>query len=211
MKQHVRFYTALLAAFLSFPLFLLLDPPVALIAAGDVFFAVFLGAMIAMAMRTDVARLRRRAKIEDEGIFVIVGLTLGAIAFSFASIFAILNGAHDQPLRHLLTALVSIPLGWAVLNTLFAFHYARLYYAPEGEDGGKREDAGGLDFPGTPEPGIWDFLYFAFVMGATFQTSDVEIRTTGIRIVAMFHSIASFVFNTVLLALAVNLGASLLG
>lgn len=175
------------------------------------FFLVFLTSMLVMAARADVEGLRKRARMEDEGIFVIVGLTLAAIAFSFASIFSILNGHDERPLRHLLTALLSIPLGWAVLNTLFAFHYSRLYYEPEGDDGGKAEDAGGLDFPDTPEPCIWDFFYFSFVIGATFQTSDVGIKTTDFRVVAMFHSIASFVFNTVLLALAVNLGASLLG
>jgi len=211
VQQHVRFYSAIAAAVVAYPLVMLVDPSIALVAAGDIFFLVFLGAMLAMAFATDIDGLRRRAKVEDEGIVVIVVLTIGAIAFSFASIFSILNGGADRPLRHLLTALVSIPLGWAVLNTLFAFHYSRLYYAPEGDEGGKSEDAGGLDFPDTPEPCIWDFFYFAFVIGATFQTSDVGIRTTDFRVVAMFHSIASFIFNTVLLALAVNLGAILLG
>ena len=143
---------------------------------------------------------------------LIVGLTVGAIAFSFYSIFSILNGANTSA-AHLATAIISIPLGWTVFNTLFAFHYARLYYAPAGTDSnadGKEDDVGGLIFPDTPEPVIWDFFYFAFCLGATFQTSDVNVRTTDFRMVMMFHSIASFVFNTTLLALAINLGASVL-
>lgn len=163
--------------------------------------------MIGMAMRTDIDQLRRRAKVEDEGIVVIMGLTIAAIAFSFTSMFTILNEEADRQTLHLVTAIISIPLGWLVLNTLFAFHYARLFYAPTHVEG-KRADTGGLDFPGTPQPGVWEFFYFSFVIGATFQTSDVGVKTTGFRRVAFFHSIASFVFNTVLLALAVNVGAS---
>lgn len=184
----------------------------ALIAAGDVFFIVYLFFLFRLAAKANLDTLRKRARSEDEGIVLIVGLTVGAIAFSFYSIFSILNGANTSA-AHLATAIISIPLGWVVFNTLFAFHYARLYYAPAGTDNdadGKEDDAGGLIFPDTPEPVIWDFFYFAFCLGATFQTSDVNVRTTGFRMVMMFHSIASFVFNTTLLALAINLGASVL-
>lgn len=190
----------------------LILPEFALIAAGDIFFAVYLFFLLRMASKANLDKLRRRARSEDEGIILIVGLTVGAIAFSFYSIFAILNGANTSA-AHLATAIISIPLGWAVFNTLFAFHYARLYYAPSGVDSnadGKEDDAGGLIFPDTPEPVIWDFFYFSFCLGATFQTSDVNVRTTDFRMVMMFHSIASFVFNTTLLALAINLGASVL-
>lgn len=208
-RQHVRFYGAAIVAVLSVFVFRLFDPAIAPVAAGDVFFVIFWLSMLQKAVQADVGDLRERAKFEDEGIVLIVGLTIAAIIFSFGSIFAILNGGGDRPLSHLLTALASIPLGWMVLNTLFAFHYSRLYYAPAGTDG-KDADAGGLDFPNSPEPVIWDFFYFAFVIGATFQTSDVGIKNTDFRIVVLFHSIASFVFNTVLLALAVNVGASLI-
>ncbi|MCX5478738.1 DUF1345 domain-containing protein [Kaistia geumhonensis] len=182
------------------------DAKLAPVAAGDVFFAVYFAALLTMAFHADIKRLRARARTEDEGIMIIMALTLGAIMFSFFSIFAMLGEKGSPPPFHLATALVSIPLGWSVLNALFAFHYARLYYAPVGE--GEQKDSGGLDFPGDEEPRIWDFWYFSFVIGATFQTSDVGVKTTDYRVVVLFHSIASFVFNTVLLALAVNIGAS---
>lgn len=187
-------------------------PKFALIAAGDIFFVVYLFFLLRVAARANLDTLRRRARMDDEGILLIMALTIGAIAFSFYSIFSILNGANTSA-THLLTAIVSIPLGWTVFNTLFAFHYARLYYAPAGTDSnadGKEDDVGGLIFPDTPEPVIWDFFYFSFCLGATFQTSDVNVRTTDFRMVMMFHSIASFLFNTTLLALAINLGASVL-
>lgn len=187
-------------------------PEFALIAAGDVFFIVYLFFQLRLAAKANLDKLRLRARSEDEGIVLIMLLTVGAIAFSFYSIFSILNGANTSA-EHLAVAIISIPLGWVVFNTLFAFHYARLYYAPAGTDSdadGKEDDKGGLIFPDTPEPVIWDFFYFSFCLGATFQTSDVNVRTTDFRMVMMFHSIASFVFNTTLLALAINLGASVL-
>ncbi|MCX5579138.1 DUF1345 domain-containing protein [Kaistia terrae] len=187
-------------------------PEFALIASGDIFFIVYLFFLLRLAAKANLDTLRRRARNDDEGILLIMALTVGAIAFSFYSIFSILNGSNTSA-THLATAIISIPLGWVVFNTLFAFHYARLYYAPAGTDSnadGTEDDVGGLIFPDTPEPVIWDFFYFAFCLGATFQTSDVNVRTTDFRMVMMFHSIASFIFNTTLLALAINLGASVL-
>jgi uncharacterized membrane protein len=209
-RQHIRFYGAALIAIAGFFVVRLFDPGIAPVAAGDLFFVTYLGSMLTMAAGASVDRLRERAKVEDEGIVIIVAFTIGAIAFSFASIFSIIGTSGERSVPHLLLAIVSIPLGWLVLNTLFAFHYSRLYYAPR-DEGAKAEDKAGLDFPDTPEPVIWDFFYFAFTIGATFQTSDVGVKTTDFRVVVLFHGIASFVFNTVLLALAVNLGASLLG
>lgn len=186
-----------------------LDGEIALIVSGDVFFLTYAAGMLIVARHATIRMLRERARIEDEGLVIIVAVTLVAIAFSFMSIFSIL---HDKPADsplHMVLALLSVPLGWTTLQTLLAFHYARLFYAPAEEADGKSADSGGLDFPGTPQPGIWEFVYFSFVIGATFQTSDVGIKSTDFRLVVLFHSIASFVFDTVLLSLAVNVGATL--
>ena len=104
-------------------------------------------------------------------------------------------------------AVAGVPLGWLTLHTLAAFHYANLYYAPR--PGGR--EAGGLDFPGTKEPGPWDFLYFAFVIGMTAQVSDVAVRTAQMRRAALAHGVASFFYNTVILALAVNAAVNYAG
>jgi uncharacterized membrane protein len=98
-------------------------------------------------------------------------------------------------------ALAAAPLGWATLQVLAAFRYAHLYHAPEPD--------GGLAFPGTAKPGIWDFVYFSFVVGMTAQTADVAITTTQLRRVVLTHSIGAFFFNTVILAMAVNAGIAL--
>jgi uncharacterized membrane protein len=88
-----------------------------------------------------------------------------------------------------------------------ALHYAHRYWQPTEE--GLQSNHGGLDFPGTEEPQGFDFLYFAFVIGMTAQTSDVAITTTGMRKINLLHALASFLFNTVLVAAAVNVALSL--
>lgn len=208
-KQHARFYVGLLAGLLAWAITRFFDRDIAPIAGGDVFFLVYVVSMWAVARQISIDKLRWRANLEDEGLRIIVAVTAIAISFSFASIFMILQNKATESTTHMLLALLSIPLGWMTLQTLLAFHYARLFYAPTTQRDGKSSDAGGLDFPGTPEPGIWEFLYFSCTIGATFQTSDVAVRSTDFRLVVLFHTIASFVFNTVLLALAVNVGATL--
>jgi uncharacterized membrane protein len=101
-----------------------------------------------------------------------------------------------------------VPLGWFTLHTVAAFRYAHLYYTKRGGGGNEPGDAGGLAFPETREPGTWDFLYYAFVVGMTAQVSDVQVLSTSMRRLTLAHSVTSFFFNTVLLALAVNIAAS---
>ena len=107
----------------------------------------------------------------------------------------------------LLLAFASVALGWLTIHTMAALHYAHIFWLPgdtEPDDRGK-----GLEFPGTPEPGAYDFLYFAFVIGMTAQTSDVAITLTAMRKVNLVHAIVSYFFNTVLVAAAVNAAVSL--
>ncbi len=92
---------------------------------------------------------------------------------------------------------VAVATAWVLLHTAFTFHYAHLYYGDSGR-------APGLTFAGGP-PDDLDFAYFAFTIGMTFQTSDVPITDKAVRRVALLHAVLAFVFNTVVLALAVNL------
>jgi len=209
-QQHVRFYYAVAAGAVAYLVLHHTVDGLALIGAGDVFFITYLGGMLLMASRSSVAKLRDRARNEDEGIALIVALTAVAIGFSFASMFSLLGKDADPSALHMIAAVASIPLGWAVLHMLFAYHYARLYYAPNTASDGERRDAGGLNFLETDEPGIIEFVYFSFTIGATAQTADVDLKSTDFRRVVLFHAIASFLFNTVLLALAVNVAASLI-
>jgi uncharacterized membrane protein len=94
--------------------------------------------------------------------------------------------------------IVTLILAWVFSNTVYAFHYAHLAYS--------KPDAGcaGLDFPDTTEPNYWDFVYFAFTLGMTFQTSDVTISDQGIRKVVTVHCLAAFIFNIGVLAFTIN-------
>jgi uncharacterized membrane protein len=203
IRHHGRFYCAALAGLalslaardLRWPL-----PP---LVGGDVFFLIYLALMVRFALWITPDGLRRRAGVEDEGILVIILLALAAAVLSLAAIFVLLARKGPIDPWALSMAIASVPLGWSMLHTIAAFHYAHVYYATEGED------AGGLDFPGTKEPSAWDFLYFSFVIGMTAQVSDVTIHSAGMRRLVLGHSIVSFFYNTVLLALAVNLAVAL--
>jgi uncharacterized membrane protein len=89
------------------------------------------------------------------------------------------------------------------VNIMFALHYAHDYYAAPDAN------ASGLAFPGTSEPDYWDFMYFAFVLGMTFQVSDVQITSRGVRRFALMHGVLAFFFNVVIIALTVNIVAGL--
>jgi uncharacterized membrane protein len=210
IRHHGRFYSAALAGLALWLAAWALHWPLPPLIGGDAFFLIYLALMVRFALQITPDGLRRRAGIEDEGIPLIVLLALGAIGMSLASIFGLLaeNGGPDP--WKLSLAIASVPLGWSTLHTIAAFHYAHLYYATEGEDGGEdASDAAGLDFPGTKEPGAWDFLYFSFVIGMTAQVSDVTVHAAGMRRLVLAHSIVAFFYNTVLVALAVNVAVAL--
>jgi len=139
------------------------------------------------------AGLRRVAAMQDDGRFLILALTLIAAFASLAAIVFELGAL----------AIVTILLSWAAIHTTFALHYAHEYY--------RGESVGGLAFPGEDcDPDYWDFVYFSFVIGMTAQVSDVGITDRVIRRTATVHGITSFLFNTALLALMVNIAASAL-
>jgi uncharacterized membrane protein len=166
----------------------------------NAFFASYLCLIIAMVLRSTPIQIRRHSEQQDEGAALILALALMAVAISLSSIFLVLNRTGIGSIETAF-ALSAAPLGWATLHVLAAFRYAHLYFAPEPD--------GGLAFPGTPKPEIWDFLYFSFGVGMTAQTADVSITTTPMRRVVLLHSIGSFFFNTVILAMAVNAAIAL--
>ncbi len=176
--------------------------------AGDGFFAFYLASTALLMLRATPDHLRQRASYEDEGILVVVLLTLGAIVFCLVAIFALLNESGPVAAGRVVPTLASVPLGWLTLHTIAAFRYAHLYYARAESGDADGADARGLAFPQTDEPAVWDFLYYSFVVGMTAQVSDVQVLTVPMRRVTLVHSIVSFFFNTVLLALAVNIAAS---
>jgi len=170
----------------------------------DVSIVVYLVLAYSMMARCGVDYIRRNAVLQDDGRFLILMVTgFGA----FASIAAIVSelGVEHRGAAELALATGTIALSWAAVHTTFALHYAHEYYR-----GGQQ---GGLSFPGDgdgdgAEPDYWDFVYFSFVIGMTAQVSDVGITDRTIRRTATAHGVASFVFNTALVALMVNIAAS---
>jgi len=206
VRHHGRFYAAAAAALVAWFATPGFATPLHLLVAGDTFFVVYLGLTATLALGGTPADMRRRAAYEDEGGFVIILMTAISTAISFGAIFVLVNREDVHALELALSA-ASIPLGWVSLHTVMAFHYAHLYYTPTGS-GAKKHDCGGLDFPGSKEPHTWDFVYYSFVIGMSCQVSDVCITSTMLRRTTLAHSVASFFFNTTVIALAVNLAAS---
>lgn len=202
--RHYRFYIALGCGLVAWALARALGVPAALLAGGDVFYLVFLGLCITSTWQK-ASDLKRLAKGEDEGVTVVVLITLATMVFFTVAVFTALNSKHDDDMVPLVLAAIGAPLGWLVLHTVMAFHYANLHYFvdPDGHDGPD------LDFPGRGDPGPWDFLYFSFVIGMTAQVSDVQVKQTAMRRAVLLHGIASFFFNTVFIAMAVNAGVAL--
>jgi uncharacterized membrane protein len=144
--------------------------------------------------------LEARAAVEDEGALIVTLITLAAIAYASYAIFAALHQKSQMSDLALAVALAGAPLGWFMLHTVTALRYAHLYYNGRGGT----DWLAPIKFPDCEEPGPWEFVYFAFVVGMTAQVSDTLIQTTRMRRSVMAHSTVSFFFNTVLIAMAVN-------
>lgn len=111
---------------------------------------------------------------------------------------------------HLIVSIVAIICSWLLVHTMFTLHYAHRYYrAGLLNKSADSDEAGGLDFPGEEPPDYLDFAYFSFVVGMTSQVSDVQITSPSMRRLALIHGVLSFAFNTVILALSVNIIAGL--
>jgi uncharacterized membrane protein len=173
-----------------------------LLMGWDIFATFYLVLAYVMMFRCGLAHIKRNAALQDDGRFLILMVTaLGAFASIAAIVFEL--GATHRSTPQLALATVTIALSWAAVHTTFALHYAHDYY--------RGAKPGGLQFPSGDQhdhADYWDFVYFSFVIGMTAQVSDVGITDKTIRRTATAHGVISFVFNTALLALMVNIAAS---
>ncbi|MGE5213315.1 MAG: DUF1345 domain-containing protein [Nitrospirota bacterium] len=157
--------------------------------------------------------LRERAQQEDLSRFIVF---IFVVVACFAALCAVVffvrvhkDQMHQHFLVHLLLTLSTVISAWALLHTVYSFRYAHAFYGDSNEPGVNRH-AGGLDFPSERSPDYFDFAYFSFVIGMTCQVSDVQITSRQMRRITLFHSILSFGFNTLILALLINTVSSLL-
>ncbi len=149
---------------------------------------------------------------QDHGRLGILLLVLLATAASLSTIFFLLQRSKGlEPLEiagHIALSVLTIVCSWLLTHVMFALHYAHRFYRDDPKTN-ELDATGGLQFPGNRAPDYWDFLYFSFVIGMTFQVSDVEIASHRIRRMALFHGLLSFTLNTFVVALTINLIAGL--
>jgi uncharacterized membrane protein len=182
-----------------------------LIVGWDALSIAFLGSMTLTMLDHTPTDIRTRAALDDEGRGFILTLVLVAAAASVWAVGAELGLAKDA--KGLMKALrIGLAFGtvigsWFMVQMIFALHYAHEFYGVDEDDGAR--DAGGLDFPGDKEPDYWDFLHFSIVIGAACATADVNFTSKGLRQLGTLHSLVAFAFNTVIVALTINLTAGL--
>ncbi|HSI01113.1 MAG TPA: DUF1345 domain-containing protein [Reyranella sp.] len=179
-----------------------------LLLAWDLTSAIYVAVALSMVLRSDVEACRARAVLYDQSDWVIMALLVVSAAASFAAIFvelAVIKLGAAPALLGPSVAGVTVVLSWTFTHVVFTLHYANVYYRPH-PDG----TPGGLDFPGEREPDYRDFLYYSFVIGCAAQTGDVATVSAEMRLISLVHGIIAFAFNTAILALAINVGASLM-
>lgn len=151
--------------------------------------------------------VRKIAKLQDSSRAALFGFVIVAAIISLLAVYFLLKSAkgHNSDVTgRVLLAIAAVFVSWWLVHTIFTTRYAHLYYDEFKDDGTPRK-GGGLQFPDETEPDYLDFVYFSFVIGMTFQVSDVEITSRHIRRLAWMHGLISFVFNTAIVALSINI------
>lgn len=191
-------------------LFFKLDLSSRIILAWDTFCI----SMIALSWRlffsTTSADLCKVVEKQDDGLRVIFIIVLVAVCFSLFGTLIILADKSASTFNkaiHTVVSLSPILLSWILLHTIFAIRYAHLYHDHNQLKTGS--NVGGLEFPTKSQPDYIDFAYFSFVIGMTFQVSDITVSSKVIRRFVLMHSLIAFVFNTIIVALTINTIAGL--
>nr|WP_246703273.1 MULTISPECIES: DUF1345 domain-containing protein [unclassified Rhizobium] len=179
-----------------------------LLIAWDTTAVVFIVYSLYRMLTANALRIRKRSADLDFSDGLLLFLSIAAAIASVGGIALDLIGIKDASPEiafiRVMTAIVTILISWTFLHTLFTIHYAHKFYSSPGK-------GQGLKFAEpVEEPIYWDFLYFSFTIGVAAQTADIGVSTVGMRKLVLLHAILSFLFNTTILALAINVGASLI-
>jgi uncharacterized membrane protein len=174
------------------------DLRMAVVIGFDVAAFVFLGTVVPL-LRFDADAMRRAAKANDANRVAVLAITVLVSLVIFIAIGTLIAGPGQLPNAEVALIVATLALVWIFANTVFTLHYAHLFYLQA--DGGDRR---GLEVPRATHPDYWDFLYFSFTLGMTFQTSDIVIDGPHMRKVALAHGIVAFIFNMGVLGFTVN-------
>lgn len=173
--------------------------------AGVVLYTVL---AVSMMTRSSRESMRQRAEEQDEGQSVILILVVFSAVASLAAIGGELAVVKDMrgaaKAAHVALAALTVVSSWTFTQIMFAQHYAHDYYAAE-----SNARKPGLSFPDDDEPDYGDFFYFSAVIGTSGQTADVSFVSKTMRRIGSVHCILAYLFNTTVLALLINIGASL--
>lgn len=178
--------------------------PLAILVGWDSACAVYMSWIWTMILRRDAKETAQRATTTDPDRAVTDVLLLSTAVASLVAVGLVLVPAsQSQGAAELLRVglgLTSVVLSWAMVHTVFTLRYAHLYYTGPG---------GGIDFNESDRPTYADFAYLAFTIGMTFQVSDTALRSQKIRRTALRQALLSYLFGTGILAITINLVASL--
>ncbi len=198
---------SLIPALIAFFVLYRLTVDARLVIAWDVFSLMLLLFYWVLFFKTDENKLPHIVATEDDGVKIIFSIVLVAVCISFLGVILLYQVQDEAPGHKWLQAFISlsaIVCSWILLHTIFTTRYADLYFKER-----KRQNRGdhteALMFPSPEKPDYLDFAYFSFVIGMTFQVSDVQINSKTIRRFVLLHSLISFAFNTVIVALTINL------
>ena len=213
-EAHHHFFVALLLGGGAFAIASgFADVPVRIVAAWDAFAVTATALAWTRIFFTNARTAEHTAKLDDSSRRVLFLVVIGAALASLFAVGALLIAAKDlsgsRAAGHVILAASTVICSWLLVHTFFTLRYAHLFYR---HTRGKPADTpgSGLDFPEEKHPDFLDFAYFSFVVGMTCQVSDVQITARAIRRTALLHGLLAFVFNTVILALCLNLASSLL-
>jgi len=183
-----------------------LSAPVSLLASWDGFVLCYLVIGWLLIARTDEHQTRLRAQRYDPGGYVIFLLIVVAASASFVAIGFMVGDIRELAFwsraQRLTLSITALFLSWLLIHTLFAFHYARMYYFLPA--GGKQHHRG-LKFPEDDEPDYLDFAYYSFVVGMTSQVSDVAVLSRPMRRLTLIHGVLSFIYNIAILAMSISI------
>jgi uncharacterized membrane protein len=176
-----------------------------LVAAWDVGTIVYLVLAWTIIRTADAQSTRSHALAQDTSGYIIFLFVLAAACASVVAIGFVVAKIHDlafwSKAWHLALTIAALISSWVIIQTVFAFHYARRYYLDERK---RSPNSAGLAFPGGVDPDYMDFAYYSFVVGMTSQVSDVQVTSAVMRRMTLVHGVLAFIFNIAVLALSIN-------
>lgn len=187
-----------------------LTPLIRIMLIWDIFALVYNITCWSVLFHRTVEEIRKYARKEDGSrIFVFIVVLLACFASMLMVLLLMISDEAKEAdkLLYIPVAVTGILLSWTMVHTMFTFHYAHIYY--DDDENNAKQHAGGLEFTNETRPDYLDFAYFSFVIGMTFQVSDVEISARKLRRIGLLHGVISFLLNTFIVALTINLIAGL--